>query len=343
MSRPGKLAFRLVNLAVTKETLRRYRSSLLDFLTWANRHQVQAWNIDQLDHALRDFVTHLFVSDPLHRGRQKALNLRAAILHYIPNARHHLGSVSRAITAWGKVKPSVQRPPMPFPLLLLTMDYFLRHSSYHLAALSLLAFRCYLRVSEALAVTPSDITFPTPVTPGSIFLKNTKTGRNQSVLFNDPVLVLFLRDLVADCQDDEPIFPCSASRFRKGIERAHTSLGVSFGITTHSMRHGGATHDYINGVPFEDVRVKGRWKSPASCERYLQASRALMLAVRIPDRAPKLAVKLVSEPSHFMRKWSARYGMEAAEGTSGPLEDLSANPKPPSLSSSHPSQPRRGK
>ena len=63
MRRPGKLVFRLVDRAVAKETLRRYRSALKDFADWARNNNLEASSYDELDRALCEYVTQLFDAD----------------------------------------------------------------------------------------------------------------------------------------------------------------------------------------------------------------------------------------------------------------------------------------
>jgi hypothetical protein len=41
----------------------------------------------------------------------------------------------------------------------------------------------------------------------------------------------------------------------------------------HSLRHGGATHDYLKGMPFDDVMVRGRWAVTKSAVHYIQQGR----------------------------------------------------------------------
>ena len=180
-----------------------------------------------------------------------------------------------------------------------------------------------------MALRPCDISLPTSSTPGSVRLDKTKRGRNQSVLFDDPVLTHFMTSLLRHTPEDQPFFTFSLYRFQTTMDAAHRDLGVDFRVTSHSLRHGGATHEYLNGVPFEDIRVRGRWKSAASCENYIQASRTLMLAVRLSPSHLDRAAALASRSDDFKDAWSAGYGMEVVEGALPSWEE-SSNPNPPS-------------
>ena len=74
------------------------------------------------------------------------------------------------------------------------------------------------------------------------------------------------------------------------------------GFTLHSLRHGGATRDYLGGVALNDIMVKGRWVSLSSCRRYLNAGQGLLLRVRIP-RSSRLALTSCAEITRNLQIW----------------------------------------
>ena len=60
-------------------------------------------------------------------------------------------------------------------------------------------------------------------------------------------------------------------------------LSLSKRYVLHSLRHGGATHYYHRlSWRMEDVIFRGRWRSPISAARYIQASAAVAASIAIP-------------------------------------------------------------
>ena len=76
------------------------------------------------------------------------------------------------------------------------------------------------------------------------------------------------------------LFSFSLPELRRLFREACTAVGCRTKFTLHSLRHGGATHLHLSGVPIEDVMYRGRWASNKSCRRYIQAGRALLLQMK---------------------------------------------------------------
>ena len=66
------------------------------------------------------------------------------------------------------------------------------------------------------------------------------------------------------------------------LKEVCNDLELEAGYVFHSLRHGGATHDYLAGVPLEEILHHGRWASVASARHYIQAGRALLMATALP-------------------------------------------------------------
>ena len=69
-------------------------------------------------------------------------------------------------------------------------------------------------------------------------------------------------------------------------------LSLSPDYVPHSLRHGGATHDHITGVPLEEILRHGRWAAVKSARHYVQSGRALLLTTAVPAEVAALARKL---------------------------------------------------
>jgi len=70
----------------------------------------------------------------------------------------------------------------------------------------------------------------------------------------------------------------------------------------HSLRHGGASYDFIRGVPMDKIIIRGRWSGLAVTRRYIQESQALVLELSVPQ-AVLAKVKLYTESEAVTRRW----------------------------------------
>jgi hypothetical protein len=71
------------------------------------------------------------------------------------------------------------------------------------------------------------------------------------------------------------------------------TLGVGhIPYVPHSLRHGGATFDYLRGRTVEQIMFRGRWVAMESARRYIQTSRALLIMLHIPAQLGQTAAML---------------------------------------------------
>ncbi len=277
----------------------RYDDAFTPFLAWANMyHPFPLTSYEELDDLLVMFFEHMFDENPARGARQKCVNLRSAVILKWPRSKHVLLASAKALTGWSNEVPPQQRPPCPYPLALLLVNSYQKERNLQMATLSLLAFDCFLRISEVLGITRADITLPSPVHPGAIRLPHTKTGENQSVLLRHPTATALLRLLLSTVptSPSSKIFTLTPQQVNGHLKRVVQLLNINVHITAHSFRHGGASHDLIKGIKLEDIMSRGRWAACRSVEHYLQAGRALSLTVSIPEPSASIATRLQLHP-----------------------------------------------
>jgi integrase len=127
-------------------------------------------------------------------------------------------------------------------------------------------------------------------------LARTKTGLNKFVVLRDPHVARIFSSFLSltNPAGAERVFPFSEHRYRTALRCACAALGVtSWRITPHSLRHGGASRDFLSGASIEQIRHRGRWASAASAERYVQSAPALLLQSNMPAQLRDLAAVLL--------------------------------------------------
>ena len=226
--------------------------------------------------------------------------VRAAILLYCPNARHALPVSQRVLAGWDKRHPPTQNTPCPYELVLALAEHFLLQDELEGAVVVLFAADTYLRVSELLGLTPPNLSLPSKLRSGAVSLPSSKGGRNQSVTIRSPIVISLLKEhLRRRSAREQLVFSLTPVAFNNLLKRALLSLGIdpAVRITAHSLRHGGATHDYMSGVPMGDIVQRGRWKDPRTAQIYIQSAQSLLLATRLPRPVLSRARALAANPS----------------------------------------------
>lgn len=136
----------------------------------------------------------------------------------------------------------------------------------------LLSHDCYLQAGEGLALLVCDYAdgaqantgiagLSTARGLGGVSLRSTKTGPNQFVTIRDPLVIALLNRHCATRSANRPLFDLSYHQCSRQFSASLRRLGLSdFGYVLHSLRHGGATADFCNNVPYDMIQLRGRWR-----------------------------------------------------------------------------------
>ena len=108
-----------------------------------------------------------------------------------------------------------------------------------------------------------------------LFLHDTKTARrnfltNEKVLITEKSGLACLRTLCHKRRPDEKLVDFSPAAFRSLWKEVVVHLGLeSFNYLPYSLRRGGATSAYVQGMKFDQLLAKGRWQHVATARIYL--------------------------------------------------------------------------
>jgi integrase len=172
------------------------------------------------------------------------------------------------------------------------------------AVATLVAFDCYLRVSELTQIHLREVVLPNDPRMGrahtamAVCLAQTKTGRNQSVALDRQsvrdVLCAWVAHTERTATSPNPrLFCFSPDYFRRALRHACAELGLSHcHYTPHSLRHGGASSDFLTHGSIERVQFRGRWKQMESLRTYVQSARAMLAAQSVPPALNELGMRL---------------------------------------------------
>lgn len=283
--------------AYATSTSDKYRRAVARFLRWMHREGHAPLSARELDSALTAYLNDLYVSEG-GRCRSYGESALAGIQMLLPELRRRLPVSARALRGWRRLAPPVAHPPITRDLAALVGTAMALRGKWQQGVAVLLAFDGYLRVGELLSLRREDVALRGDPRVGSaglllrgpiLRLAVTKRGKNQSVCLRDRGTAALLRRLCGDRRPGQTLFSFSASSFRRLLKSTCRALGLSDAYVPHSLRHGGATHDYVRGMSLEEILHHGRWSSVASARHYVQEGRAALLALRVPRDVALLA------------------------------------------------------
>lgn len=290
----------LSRLKYSDKTRQVYMQAVERFFIWAGFGGLVTdleESVESLDRLVSTYLNHIFNMNRF-KSPQEAVNLRYGLTMYYPQLRRCMWLTDADIKGWQKTYSSVSRswPPLTWPVTVIIAAILAERGSLAAATATLLAFDCYLRVNEVLSIRREDISLPGDMrenksrSTGLLRLPVTKTGKEQFVTIRDPDVLRLLRVIRSQTPAKERLFPYSAQSFRSWFHYICKDLGLEdCGFVLHSLRHGGATKDYEEGLPVEDIMLRGRWVSNGACRRYLQSGRARLLSYKVPEYITELA------------------------------------------------------
>ena len=295
----------LLNAAVQPRTFQLYSIAAEDFVSWYQVQPGAYTSIRHIDNRLCDFITLLYTAGaPMPIAVQTLFGL----LHFTPELVHDLYRSRRALKGWKKNRVPLSHPPMSWKLLCVFALQMAAVGWYEEALASLIACDGYFRTaSELLELRVKDFHYSTELdvaassssrqrrrTTNSNFicrLRHTKTGSNKLVTLTRPELgeamVSYIR--VRGLTGGDRIFDFKPARYRFRFRMIAEMMGWdSVGFVPHSLRHGHASDDFIDGVPIETIMTRGRWKSIDSTRHYIQSGRVHLIRGRLSHDLPTL-------------------------------------------------------
>ena len=288
----------LQDMALAPSSLKAYNKQLQSFLTHSRLTRKQLYTLPALriDRALALYIQHSFDASAPFTYSSHALH---AVIFHRPDLRLQLHQARGCIKGWEKVKRTQSHPPFTWEIALVISATLARNGYFGPAIGMLLSFDCYLRVSELTHLRRKDIVMPSDARMGradtgmAVILKHTKTGKNQSVTVQRPevaqLLCHWVRQLPRSAGSRGLVFNFSPRWFGLLIRNACVEHGLGhIPYVPHSLRHGGATTDFLLGRPVEYIHFRGRWKVIESLRTYIQTARALLAAQNVPRRVSAL-------------------------------------------------------
>jgi integrase len=297
--------------AVEKKTKKAYNEAVDSFLDWTLEVESDAVSVSDLDRLLERYMESLY-QDGVAGGKDKANRSLWGILQLEPGWKTSFPLSRQALMGWKSAAPSKSYPPATWQVCAAIAATMAKNAHFECGVACLLSFDCYLRIGEMLNLMVDDVSLPQDRRLGEVTgtsgvrLSSTKTGKNQWVTIGDARVAHLLSVVVKGKSNGDRLWSFKRHEYSAIFKASCIALGIGqVGYVHHSMRHGGATRDYmVSGMSIETIMFRGRWKSNESARVYIQAGRARLLDITLPDKVHLLGVSILKKLDFRMLKYN---------------------------------------
>lgn len=267
--------------SIADKTRRSYEREALRFIDFVKKEGLPLTCGLDLDIALSLFARFLYDEG---YGAATGDRLVSAAKFVWPVWAPAIRITSICVDGWRRLCPSTKRVPISRAVATAIALRLVAWGLPSAGVLVLLGFHCYMRIGELLATRCVDVI---PSASDRVGLGNSKmfvsipkakTGPLQDVEVLDFAverIILIATDAAGGAHSTARICSMSEYQFRRAFRAACDSWGLPRDVTPHSLRHGGATHDYtVTRMSAKDIMVRGRWLREKSFAHYVGTMRS---------------------------------------------------------------------
>ena len=311
--RVSAVAFRLSRFSPA------YRQRLLDGLKDLHEYtlRVHGCTLEAVSRkpVFADVVLGEYVICRFNEKKNGSLSLvKHALLgcqHTFPTLKGKIATCWANLKTWEEQRTSRLRPPLPGPIWIMCLGLARAHSMTEsssrlrdmwmvFAALVEVGFLCMLRPGELIKLVHSDLALPgTFVTSQKHAALRVASPKNRRQ-FGDHQFVLLRHINAIACLErihkpncTDRIWKFSRREFSDRFRQIMNELGVTdCRFTPASLRPGGATLYYGQGVNIGTLRFMGRWSVEKSLEHYIQLAMATKIVNQLSISSVERLTKL---------------------------------------------------
>jgi hypothetical protein len=307
---------RLEDQRVSPGTTARYQRSLDELCEFAHASADHLLRRVDLGDVLSAYVEKLWEDGDTKTMASYTL---AAVQFFRPQVKGQLTKAWKLLALWGKLEQPRRATPLDAPLCLAFAGKFLQWQWHELACITIVGFCGLLRTAEMFQLKRSQVVLPRRANQAAIlFLFNTKTTKRnlleaEKVMITEQVGIDALRYLCNQVRKDEPLVSVSPAKFRTlWKEVVNEFLLTQFHYLPYSLRRGGATCAYREGMSFDQLMAKGRWRNLATARGYLDLALQEYATISLP---PQSLPKIRAAQSAFKAAGLGRVEEEARGGS----------------------------
>lgn len=277
------------------QTVRAYRKALQGFFDYLqDTDETIPQTYRQLDFQLSVYIEHLWLDDhPITYAGHVMSGLR----RFLPEARWKVPRSRQFFTNWQSVHVSRQAPPLPAEVAMAFAGLAVATQQVPLACVFLVGYLALLRTGEMAHLHPAKLALDPTEGRILIALPSTKTSkqREETVCVDDARLTQLVSVALRQLQG-QPFWPHSLRSFRSTFAQFISFFELEdYGFTPHSIRRGGASHAFAEGVTFDELLIRGRWQSNRTARLYLDTGRAALIQTRFTPRQKRFLSRYITQ------------------------------------------------
>eukprot|EP00435_Cladocopium_sp_Y103_P028712 s218_g7.t1 len=250
---------------------------------------------------LSAYIEHLWEDGDTKTAASYAM---AAVQFHHPALKGQLTKPWKLLALWGRLEQPRRATPLDPSLVVAFAGTFLQWRWPLLACLTIVGFCGLLRTGEMFQLQRSHVVLPRKKDQNAVlFLFNTKTTKRnlleaEKVVITESSGIDCLRYLCRGLRSDDYLVETSPATYRDIWKQIVVHLGLTeFHYLPYSLRRGGATSAYREGMGFDQLMSKGRWRNISTARGYLDQVLQEFAAIQLPAasapriRAAKTAFK----------------------------------------------------
>jgi hypothetical protein len=294
---PASSASFLEGKSVATGTLKDYLNRAVAFCQWCLKNHCPWVEDSDLDMVLVLYLDFLFFhGSTVDAGSKLLASLKFLMPRFTRGGEGKLPRTLRALGAWHKLRPNLQRLPFPWLALMAVVGYLTFSGKVWEAFYLIVQFRTYIRPGVFARLKSKQLTPPAGeggrnfglwyfnLNPVEDLIPG-KTGLyDQSVVWDTEAwAAMYFYKLVAQAPET-PMWPFSHVHLLHAFTEACTVLGLlNLKPCLYGLRHGGASDDLLQDRrALLEVKDRGGWASDASLKRYGKRARITGELHKIP-------------------------------------------------------------
>lgn len=267
---------------VSPKTLQRYKAATTKFLGWLDwEERVRPADWEEMESTLREYLECLWCEG---ESKGVANDTLSGIQHFL-HTRRRVPGAWQLLSTWARLEVPSRAPPLPRDLALAMAGLAIHHRRHDYATLVLLAFHCFLRPNEFLAVQSGRVDFSADG-QAVLSLPWTKIGQQrgarETIVVQDALVVFWLRKQLRGKAAGAPLLEGKPRGFRQFFSNALAELqATGHGFMPYSLRRGGATHDFNIHQDLQRTLFRGRWSDMRTGRIYICDGAAMLAEINL--------------------------------------------------------------
>ena len=280
----------LSQLVVQPRAKKRYQSSFTSFCQFHNlAADCVLDDTQRVDNLATEMIEFLWEEG---HPKSEASYLLAAIQFFRPQTKNHLVWSWKLVKTWNQVELPTRATPFSPEILASMAGQCFKWKQTRMGWLLVLGFSGFLRTSELLTIRKKDVVCPNLGSPTEavLLLEDTKgTKRNllpfDKVVLQETVAIQAIQQLLAGLQPGDTLSQMTNYQFRSLFKSLLAALGLdNMGYMPYSLRRGGVTSAYRQGVPLDTLVTQGRWQHVPTARIYIDSGVQALAQIILPSR-----------------------------------------------------------